>query len=59
LTAIFSQALGADGERDPINYAFLSDFGLGGFDVEERQVRAFQIPLPLMLMESSFPLIQR
>jgi hypothetical protein len=49
LSPILPQALGADGERDPINYAFLSDFGLGGFDVEERQVRAFQIPFSYQL----------
>jgi hypothetical protein len=49
LTAILPHALGADGERDLINYAYLSDFGLGGFDVEERQVRAFQIPFSYQL----------
>jgi hypothetical protein len=49
LTAILPHALGADGERDPINYAYLSDFGLGGFDVEEQQVRAFQIPFSYQL----------
>jgi hypothetical protein len=49
LTAYLPHALGADGERDPINYAYLSDFGLGGFDVDERQVRAFQIPFSYQL----------
>ena len=49
LAAISPHALGADGEEDLINYAYVSDFGLGGFDVEERQVRAFQIPFSYQL----------
>ena len=49
LIADLPHALGADGEKDPINYAYLADFGLGGFDVEEQQVRAFQIPFSYQL----------
>lgn len=49
LIAVLPHAHGADGEKDPINYAYLSDFGLGGFDVEEQQVRAFQIPFSYQL----------
>lgn len=49
LTAILPRALGADGERDLINYAYLSSFGIGGYDVEEREVRAFQIPFSYQL----------
>lgn len=49
LTVILHPSLGADGENDLINYAYLSDFGLGGYDVEERQVRAFQIPFSYQL----------
>ena len=49
LIASAHHTLGADGERDLINYAYLTDFGLGGFDVEERQVTAFQIPFSYQL----------
>jgi hypothetical protein len=49
LIAVLPQALAADREKDLINYAYLSDFGLGGFDVEEQQVRAFQIPFSYQL----------
>ena len=52
LTVILRPALGADGENDLINYAYLSDFGLGGYDVEEREVRAFQIPFCIILLYS-------
>ncbi len=49
LTGFLPHAHGADGEKDLINYAYLSDFGLGRFDVEEQQVRAFQIPFSYQL----------
>ena len=40
---------GAEVGSDIVNYAYLTDFGVGGFDVEDQQARALNIPLSYQL----------
>lgn len=49
LTGFNSVVWGQGAKENLINYAYLTDFGIGGYDVEERQVRAIQIPFSYQL----------
>lgn len=49
LAGTVNQALALDSDEDYINYAYLTSIGIGGYNVEDREARAFQIPFSFQL----------
>lgn len=44
-----NQAFALDSDEDYINYAYLTGLGIGGYNVEDREAVAFQIPFSFQL----------
>ena len=42
-------ALGPEDDNNLTNYAYLTDFGIGTYDTDDREVRAFQVPFAYQL----------